>query len=105
MAVCKMAVRVVSKHIRGTQELTTGVALQSYAYNTIWNPMGDLVSSPPSMERQYSSGSQPTANSYPQYGAYYGNMEYHLNQHGQNINSQVRLRAGVRSFPKLRLGK
>ena len=52
--------------------------------------MGDLVSSPPSMERHYSSGSQPVNSAaYPQYGAYYGNMEYHLNQHGQAINSQV----------------
>ncbi|KAF0289639.1 Homeobox protein OTX2 [Amphibalanus amphitrite] len=61
---------------------------QSYAYNTIWNPMGDLVSSPPAMERQYSSGSQP-GGAYPQYGAYYGNMEYHLNQHAANISAPV----------------
>ncbi|XP_037072440.1 homeobox protein OTX2-like isoform X2 [Pollicipes pollicipes] len=66
---------------------------QSYGgvYNTIWNPaaslapMGDLVSGQAVMDRSY----QPNqAAGYSQYGGYYGNMEYHLNSHGQ-INPQV----------------
>ena len=52
--------------------------------------MGDLVTGQAGMDRSYQP-SQPAAaaaNAYSQYGAYYGNMEYHLNSHGQ-INPQV----------------
>ncbi|KAF0302231.1 Homeobox protein OTX2 [Amphibalanus amphitrite] len=72
----------------------SAVPHQSYGggYNSIWNPaaslapMGDLTGQA-GMERSYQP-SQPAANAYSQYGAYYGNMEYHLNSHGQ-INPQV----------------
>ena len=56
--------------------------------------MGDLVSGQAGMDRSYQT-SQPAANAYSQYGAYYGNMEYHLNSHGQ-INPQVRTETGQR---------
>jgi len=40
------------------------------------------------MDRTYQQANQANAYAAAQYGSYYGNMEYHLNSHGQ-INPQV----------------